>query len=115
VTDSRSPLLLRPPRGVESESPPECRVPWGAEDKRFHPKNRGSMIFWLGGLGPSAYPIYPHKSVRLGLRKGPLKGTPFWRPYGIHWMRSLSRYMNGCASRRQPSGPPDGQGAFVAD
>jgi len=96
VTDSRSPLLLRPPQGVESESPPECRSPWGGEDKRFHPKNRGILTGRLGGLGPSAYPIHPHKSVELAFRKGPLKGTPFRRSYGTHWMRSLVLYMNGC-------------------
>ena len=33
VTVSRSSLLLRPPQGVERESPPECRDPWGVEDK----------------------------------------------------------------------------------
>jgi len=38
VTDSRSPLLLRPREGVENESFPQCRDPWGGEDKRFHPK-----------------------------------------------------------------------------
>jgi len=84
VTDSRSPLLLRPPQGLESESPREWRDPWGAADKRFLPKNRGSMMVRLGGLGPSTCPIPPHKSVGLGLRQGPLKGTPFRRPYGIH-------------------------------
>jgi len=88
VTDSRSPLQLRPPQGVERESPPECRDPWGVEDKKSHPKNRGNMTVGLGGLGPPAYPIHPHKSVGLGFRKGPWKGAPFWRPYGIHWMRS---------------------------
>jgi len=84
VTDSRSPLLLRPPQGVERESPPEFRDPWGVEDKRSHPKNRGSMTLGLGGLGPPAYPIHPYKSVGLGFRNGPWKGTPFRRPYGIH-------------------------------
>jgi len=33
VTDSRSPRQLRRPRVVERESPPECRDPWGVEDK----------------------------------------------------------------------------------
>ena len=56
------------------------------------------MTVRLGGLGPWAYPIHAHKSVGLGLRKGPLKGTPFRRPCGIRWMRSLARYMNGCPS-----------------
>jgi len=88
VTDSRPPLPLRPPQGVERESPPEGRDPWGVEDKRFHPKNRGSMMIGLGGLGPPAYPIHPDKSVGLGFPKRPWKGTPFRRPYGIHWMRS---------------------------
>ena len=115
VTDSRSPLQLRPPQEVKSESPPECRDPRGGEDKRFHPENRGSMTVGLGGLGPPAYPIHPHKSVRLGFRKGLWKGTTFRRPYGIQWMRSLVLYMNGCLSWRQPLGPPDGQGAVVAD
>ena len=115
VTDCRSSLLLRPPRGVERESPPECQDHWGVEDKRSHPKNRGSMTVGLGELGPPAYPIHPHKSVRLGFRKGPLKGTPFRRPYGIHWMRSLARYMSGCLSWRQPLVPPDGRDAVVAD
>jgi len=115
VTDSRFPLLLRPPQGVESESPPEFWDPWGVEDKRSHPKNRGSMTVGLGGLGPPAYPIHPHKSVELGCRKRPWKGTPFRRPYGIQCMRSLVLYMNGCLSWKQPAGPPDGQGAVVAD
>jgi len=115
VTDSRSPPQLRPPQGVESESPPECRDPWGGEKKTFHPKNRGSMTVGLGGIGPPAYPIHPHKSVGLGFRKGPWKGKPSRRPYGIHWMRSLVLYMSGCLSWRQPLGPPDGQGAVVAD
>jgi len=115
VTDSRSPLQLRPPQGVESEAPPECQDPWGAEDKRFRPNNRGSMMVRLGGLGLPAYPIQPHKSVGLGLRRGPLKGTLVRRPYGIHWMRSLARYVSGCSSWRQRSGPPDGQGAVVAE
>jgi len=84
VTDSRSPLLLGPPQGFESESPQKCRDPWGAEDKRFLPKNRGSMMVRLGGLGPSTCPIHPHMSVGLWLRKRPLKGAPFRRPYGIH-------------------------------
>ena len=83
VTDSRSPLLLRQPQGVERESPPECRDPWGVEDKRSHPKNRGSMAVGLGGLGLPAYPIHPHKSVGLGFRKGLCKGTPFLRPTGF--------------------------------
>jgi len=91
VTDSRSPLRLRPPQGVESESPPECRDPWGAQVKRSRPKNRGSMMVRLGGQGPPVYPIHLHKSVGLGIRKGPFKGTPFRRPYGIHWMRSSAR------------------------
>ena len=56
VTDSRSPLLLRPPQGFERESPPEYRDPWGVEDKRSHPKNRGSMTVGLGGLGPPVAP-----------------------------------------------------------
>jgi len=85
------------------------------EDKRSHPKNRGSMTVGLGGLGPPAYPIHPHKSVGLGFRKGPWKGTLFRRPYGIHRMRSLARYMNGCLSWRQRLGPPDGRDAVVAD
>jgi len=80
VTDSRSPLLLRPPQGVERESPPECRDPWGVEDKRSHPKNRGSMTVGLGGLGPPAHPIHPHTSVGLGFRKEPWKGTLFRWP-----------------------------------
>jgi len=115
VTDSRSPPQLRPPQGVESESPPQCRDPWGGEDKTFHPKNKGSMTVGLGGIGPPAYPMHPHKSVGLGFRKGPWKGKPSRRPYGIHWMRSLVLYMNGCLSWRQPLGLPDGQGAVVAD
>jgi len=114
VTDSRSPILLRPPQGVERESPPECRDPWGVEDERSHPKNMGSMTIGLGGLGPPAYPIYPHKSVGLGFRKGPWMGPPFRRPYGIHWMRSLVLYMNGCLSWRQPLGPSDGRDPVVA-
>ena len=80
VTDSRPPLLLRPPQGVERESPPECRDPWGVEDKRSHPKNRGSMTVGLGGLGPPAHPIHPHTSVGLGFRKEPWKGTLFRWP-----------------------------------
>ena len=71
-------------RGRERESPPECRDPWGVEDKRSHPKNRGGMTVGLGGIGPPAYPIHPHKSVGLGFRKWPWKGAPFRRPYGIH-------------------------------
>ena len=73
------------------------------------------MMVRLGGLGPLAYPIQPHKSVGLGLRKGHLKGTPFRRPYGIHWELTLARYMNGCPSWRPPSGPPDSQSSVVAD
>jgi len=115
VMDSRSSLLLIPAQGVERECPPEFQDRWGVEDKRSHPKNRGSMTVGLGGLGPPAYPIHPHKCVGLGFRKGPWKGTPFRRPYRMHWMRSLARYMNGCLSWRQPLGPPDGQGAVVAD
>jgi len=88
VTDSRSLLLMRPPQGVERDSSPECWDPWGVEDKRSHPKNRGSMTIGLGGLGPPAYPIPRHKSVGLGFRKGPRKGAPFRRPYGIHWTGS---------------------------
>jgi len=80
-----------------------------------HPKNRGSMTVALGGLGPPAYRVHPHKSVGLGFRKEPWKRKPFRRPYGIHWMRSLARYMNGCLSWRQPLRPPDGNGAVVAD
>ena len=114
VTDSRPPLLLRRPHGVERESPPECRDPWGVEDRRSHPKNRGGITVGLGGLGPPAYPIHPHKSVGLGFRKGPWKGTPFRQPYGNHWMRLLARYTNGCLSWRQPLGPPDGRDAVVA-
>ena len=114
VTDSRSLLQMRPPQGVESESPPECRDLWGG-DKGLHAKSRGSMTVGLGGLGPPAYPMHPHKSVGLGFRKGPWKGTPSRRPCGIHWMRSIVLYMNGCHSWRQPWGPPDGQGAVVAD
>ena len=115
MKDSRSPVLLRPPQGVESESPPECRDPWGVEDKRSHRKNRGSMTVGLGGLSPPAYSIHPHKSVGLGSRKGPWKGASFLRPYGLHWMRSLVLCLNGCSSWRQPFGSPDGQGAVVAD
>ena len=84
VTDSRSPVLLRPPQGVESESHPECRDLLGVANMRFLPKNRGSMMVRLGGLGPSAYPRHPHKSVGFGLRKGPWKKTPFRRPHGFH-------------------------------
>jgi len=84
VTDSRSPRLLRPPQGVERDSSPECWDPWGVEDKRSHPNNRGSMTVGLGGLRPPAYPIHALKSVGLGFRKGPWKKTPFRRPYGIH-------------------------------
>jgi len=73
------------------------------------------MTVRLGGLGPTAYPINSHKSVGLGFRKGPLRGTPFRRPYGMHWMRSSALYMNGCLSWRQPLGPPEGHGAVVAD
>jgi len=98
VTDSRSPLLLRPPQGGKSESPTECRDPWGGEDKRLHLQTRCSMMVRLGGLGSSAYPMHPETSVGLGLRKRPLKGTPFWRPNGIHWMRSSVLYMKGCPS-----------------
>jgi len=91
VTDSRPPLLLRPPRRVEVESPPEFWNLWGAEDKCFRPKNRGSMMVSLGRLGPSASAIHPHMSVGSGLRTGPLNGTSFWRPHEIRWMRSLAR------------------------
>jgi len=115
VTDSRFPILLRPPQGVERESAPECWDPWGVEDKRTHPKNRGSMTVGLGGLGPPAYRIHPHKSVGSGSRKGLCEVAPFRRPYGIHWMRSLFLCMYGCLSWRQPLGPPDGRGAVVAD
>jgi len=83
--------------------------------KRSHSKNRGGMTVGLGGLGPPAYPISPHKSVGLGFRKGPCKGTPFRRPYGNHWMRLLARYTSGCLSWRQPLGPPGGRDAVVAD
>jgi len=115
VTDSRCPFLLRPPQRVESESPPECRDPWGVEDKRSHPKNRDIMTVGLGGLGPPACPRRPHKSVGLGFCNGLMKGTPSRRPDGIRWMRLSARYMNGCLSWRQPLGPPDGRGAVVAD
>ena len=115
MTDSCSHLLLRPPKGVERESPPERRGPLGGENQRLHPKNRGGMTVGLGGLGPSAYPIHPHQSVGLGFRKGSWKGTPFRRPHGIYWMRSLRRYMNGCLCWRRPMGPPDGRDAVVAD
>jgi len=71
VTDSRSPLLLRPPQGVENESRPECRGLLGGGKKQSRPKNRGRMTVGLGGIGLWAYPIHPHKSVGLGLRKGP--------------------------------------------
>jgi len=67
----RSPFLLRPPQGVERESPTECRGLLGGGNKQFFPKNRGRMKVWLGGLGPWVYPIHPRKSVGLGLRKGP--------------------------------------------
>jgi len=108
------PLLLRPPQGVERASPSECRDPWGVEGKRSHPKNSASMTVGLGGPDPPAYSIHPHKSVGLGFRKGPWKGTPFRRPYEIHWMRSLVLCINGHFYWRQPLGPPDGPGAVVA-
>ena len=88
VTDSRPPLLFRPPQGVERESLLEFRDPWGVEDKSSHTKNRSSMTVGLGVLGPPAHPIDPHKSVGLGFRKGPWKGAPFRRPYGIYRIRS---------------------------
>jgi len=115
VTDSRSPHLMRPPHRIESESPPELRDLLACGNKQSRPKNRGSMTIRLGGLGPSAYSVNPRMSVGLGLLEGPLKRTPFRRPYGIQWMRSLARSMNGCLSWRQPWGPSDGQGAVVAD
>ena len=75
-------------RGRDRVSP-RVPGPLGVEDKRSHPKNRGSMTVGHGGLGPPAYPIHPHKSVGLGSRKGPWKGTPFRRPCGNHWMLFL--------------------------
>jgi len=83
VIDFCAPLLLRPPQGVENESPPEFRGLLGGGNKQSRPKNRGRMTFRLSGLGPRAYPIHPHKSVGLGLRNGPQKGTPVLRPSGI--------------------------------
>jgi len=71
VTDSRSPLMLRPPQGVENESPPECWGLLGNGNKQSRPRNRGRMTVRLRGLGPWVYPIHPHKSVGLGLGKGP--------------------------------------------
>jgi len=71
VTDSLSPLLLRPPQRVENESPPKCRDLLGGRNKWFRPKNTGSMTVRLCELGPWAYRIHLQKSVRLGLCKGP--------------------------------------------
>jgi len=65
------PLLLRRPQGVESECPPECRGLLGGGNKQSRRKKRGRMTVWLGGLCPWVYAVHPHKSVGLGLRKGP--------------------------------------------
>ena len=71
MTDSRFPLLLRPPQAAENESTPECRGLLGSGNKQSRPNNRGHMTVRLGGLDPGAYPMHPQNAVGLGLRKGP--------------------------------------------
>jgi len=56
VTDSRSPLLLGQPQGVESEYPRECRGLLGGRNKHSRPNNRGRMTVRLCGIGPWASP-----------------------------------------------------------
>ena len=69
--DSRSPFTLRPTRCVEKVAPPECRGFLVVGNQQFRRKHRGRMTSGPGGIGPWVYLIHLHKSVGLGLRKGP--------------------------------------------
>jgi len=101
-------------RGREQVSPGAPGPPGGRE-QAVPSQEQGPYDVQARSSRPVGLPIHPDKSVGLALRKGPSKGMLFRRPYGIQWMRSLACYMNGCPSWRHPSGPPDGQGAVVAD
>jgi len=77
VKDSRYPLLLRPPQGVENKSPLECRGLLGGGSKQSRPKNRGRMTFRLGVLGQWAYPYTPTSQWGWRSARGPQRGCFF--------------------------------------
>jgi len=77
VTDSRSPLQLRPPQGVERESPPECRDPWRVEDKRFLSKNRGHYDGRARRARPAGLPHTPPQVSGVGVPHGTLEAGSF--------------------------------------
>jgi len=85
---------------VEQESPLECRSFLVGGNKQSRPKHRGLRTVRPGGVGPWVYPLHPHKSMGLGLRKEAERGTTFRRPYETRWMLPLARYIVGSRAHR---------------
>jgi len=104
------PFVETATRGRERVSP-EVQGPPGGGGQEVPPLEQGQYDGRARLARPAGLPHTPPQVSGVGVPQGALEG----RPYGIHWMRSLARYMNGCLFWRQPLGPPDGRDAVVAD
>jgi len=74
VTDSRSPLPLRPSQGVESESPPAVLGPLRGRGQKGTPQEQGQYGGPAGRARPFGLPYTPTKVNGVGAPQGDLEG-----------------------------------------